>query len=129
MRAQGIWRGNWVYRQNRQGTLFIKRETFIFGAFSNKGPCFNEAVNIKRENKTKTSRAYKFGPRIPSNQSTRRDPPVNIFSSLLCSFTSSRFLQVISLSLPPPPPPLLLVRFLSISHAVVVFQKKSGKPT
>jgi hypothetical protein len=123
MRAQGIWRGNWVYRRNRQGTLFIKRETFIFGAFSNKGPCFNKAVNIKRENRRQRRSVH-----INSDpESHQINPPDGIHrstsSSLLCSFTSSRFLQVISLSLPPPPAPLL-VRFLSLSHAVVVFQKK-----
>ncbi len=127
MQAQRIRRGNWVYRQNRQRTLFIKRETFIFGAFSNKAPCFNESVNIQRENKTKTSRAYKYGPRIPSNQSTRRDPPVNIlFSSLLFhvfTFPSG------NLSVSSSPPLSRTLNFVSLSHAVVVFQKKSGKPT
>ena len=128
MRAQRIQRGNWVYRQNRQGFLFIKRETFIFGAFSNKGPCFNKAVNIKRENRRQRRPVH-----INSDpESHQINPPDGIHrstsSSLLCSFTSSRFLQVISLSLPPPPcsPSCTLFVFESCCCR---FPKKSGKPT
>lgn len=123
MRAQRIQRGNWVYRQNRQGSLFIKRETFIFGAFSNKGPCFNKAVNIKRENRRQRRSVH-----INSDpESHQINPPDGIHRS-----TSSLLLHIFTFpsgnlsvsSSPSPPIAPLLVRFLSLSHAVVVFQKK-----
>lgn len=128
MRAQRIQRGNWVYRQNRQGFLFIKRETFIFGAFSNKGPCFNKAVNIKRENRRQRRPVH-----INSDpESHQINPPDGIHRS-----TSSLLLHIftfpsgnLSVSSSPSPPHCSPSCTLFVFESCCCrFPKKSGKPT